>query len=97
MTPTTPRCEDMRLDPSLNVTPEGSLVDLPVAVDNVAEDRERTNQLPEEGLQEAPFETANMGIPDTCVKTKPESTTREAPRIIQRAKEVSREEAIAST
>ena len=61
----------MRLDPSLNVTPEGSLVDLPAAVGNMAEDRERKNQLPEEGLQGAPFETANMGISDTCVKTKP--------------------------
>ena len=97
MTPTTPRHEDMRLDPSLNVTPEGSLVDLPVAVGNVAEDRERKNQLPVEVLQEAPFETANMGTSDTCVKTKSESTIREAPRIIQRAKEVSQEEAIAST
>ena len=97
LTPTTPRCEDMRLDPSLNITPEGSLVDLLVAVGNVAEAGERKNQLPEEGLQEAPFETANMGISDTCVKTKPESTIREATRIIQRAKEVSREEAIAST
>ena len=67
----------MRLDPSLNVTPEGSLVNLPVAVGIVAEDQERKNQLPEEGLQGAPLETANMGIPDTCVKTKPESTMRE--------------------
>ena len=47
----------------------------------MAEDRERKNQLPEEGLQGAPFETANKGISDTCVKTKPESTIREAPRI----------------
>ena len=39
---------------------------------------------------------ANMGIPDTCVK-KPESTMREMARIIQRTREVSREEAIAST
>ena len=38
LTPTTPKCEDMRLDPSLNVTPEGSLVDPPVAVGVVAED-----------------------------------------------------------
>ena len=38
-----------------------------------------------------------MEIPDTCVKTVPESTTREAPRVIQRTKEASREEAIAST
>ena len=28
LTPTTPRHEDMRLDLSLNVTPEGSLADL---------------------------------------------------------------------
>ena len=38
-----------------------------------------------------------MEIPDTHVKTVPESSTREAPRIIQRTKEASREEAIAST
>ena len=87
----------MRLDPSLNVTPEGSLVDIPIAVGNVAEDREREDQLPREELQEAPIEIANMGTSDTCVKTKPESTIREAPKIIQRAKEASREEAIAST
>ena len=68
MTPTTPRCEDMRLDLTLNVTPEGSLVDPPAAVGIVVEDQERKNQLPEEGLQGAPLETANMGIPDTCVK-----------------------------
>ena len=35
LTPTTPKCEDMRLEPSLNVTPEGSLVDLPVVVDKI--------------------------------------------------------------
>ena len=29
---TSPRHEDMRLDPSLNVTLEGSLGDLPIAV-----------------------------------------------------------------
>ena len=38
-----------------------------------------------------------MEIPDTHVKTVPKSSTREAPRIIQRTKEASREEAIAST
>ena len=92
MTPTTPKCEDMRLELSLNVTPEGSLADIPGAVD-----RERKNQLPEEGLQGTSSETAYLEIPDTCVKTVPESTIKEAPRIIQRTKEVSREEAIAST
>ena len=94
MTPTTPRHDDMRLDPTLNVTPEGSLVNLPVAVGHMAEDRERKNQLAEEELQGTSSETAYMDIPDTCVKTKPETTTREAPRVIQRLKEVSREEAM---
>ena len=87
----------MKLDLSLNVTPEGSFVDLPAAVGNITEDRERKNQLPEEGLQGTSSETAYMGIPDTFVKTKPERTTREAPRVIQRTKEVSKEETIAST
>ena len=31
-----------------------------------------------------------MEIPDTHVKTVPEGTTREAPRVIQRTKEASR-------
>ena len=82
----------MRLDLTLNVTPDGSLVDLPAVVGNMTEDRERKNQIPEEGIQGTSSETAYMGIPDTFVKTKPESTTREAPRVIQRTKE-----AIAST
>ena len=97
MTPTTPRREDMRLDPTLNLTPEGSLVDQSAAVCIIAEDRERKHQLPEEGLQGTSSETAYMEIPDTCVKMVPVSTTREVPRVIQRTKEVSREEAMAST
>ena len=92
MTPTTPGHEDMRLELSLNVTPKRSLVDIPAAVN-----RERKNQLPEEGLQGTSSETAYLEIPDTCVKTAPERTMREAPRIIQRTKEASREEVIAST
>ena len=82
----------MRLEPSLNVTPEGSLADIPGAVD-----RERKTQIPEEGLQGTSSETAYMEIPDTHIKTMPEGSTRKAPRIIQRTKEASREEAIAST
>ena len=38
-----------------------------------------------------------MEIPDRHVKTVPESTTGEIPRVIQRTKEVSRKEVIAST
>ena len=94
--PTTPRHEDMRLDPPLNVTPEGLLGDLPAAVDHTAEDKERKNQLPEKKLQEAPSETANVGISDTHLKTKPERDIREAPQRIQRSREASREEALVS-
>ena len=84
LTPTTPKSEDMKLDLTMNVTPEGSLIDLPAAVD-----RERKNQLPEEGLLETSSETTYMEIPDAHVKSVPESSTREAPRIIQRTKEAS--------
>ena len=92
LTPTMPRGEDMRLEPFLNVTPEGSLADIPAAVE-----RERKDQVPEEGLLGTSSETTYMEIPDTHVKTILESSTREAPRIIQRTKEASREEVIAST
>ena len=95
--PTTPRHKDMTLDLSLNITPEGCLADLPAAVGHMAEYRERKNQFPEERPQGAPSETANVGISDMHLKIKPESNIREAPRRIQRTREVSREEALAST
>ena len=38
-----------------------------------------------------------MEIPETLMKTVLDNTTREVPRIIQRTKEVSREEPIALT
>ena len=93
----TPRHEDVRLDPCLNITPEESLGDLPAAVGHAEEDRERENQLPSERSQGAPSETANVGISDTHIRTKPESDTREAPQRIQRTREASREDALAST
>ena len=95
--PTTPRHEDMRLDPSLNVTPEGPLGDLLAAVGHVEEDRVGEHQPPRERSQGASSETANVGISDTHLKTKPESDTREAPQRIQRTREASREDALAST
>ena len=33
LTPTMPRREDMRIEPSLNMTPEGSLADIPTTVE----------------------------------------------------------------
>ena len=96
LTPTSPRPEDMRLDPSLNVTLEGSLGDLPTAV-NTEEAREIEHQVPEERPQGAPFEISVEGTPDTHLKVKPESNVRETPRRIQRTRQASREDAIAST
>ena len=92
LTPTTPRGEDMKLEPSLNVTPEGSLADIPTAVE-----REKKDQAPKKELLGTSSETMYMEIPNTRVKTVLESLTREAPRVIKRTKEASREEAIAST
>ena len=82
----------MRLEPSLNVTPEGSLADIPTAVE-----REKRGQAPKEELLGTSSETTYMEIPNTHVKTVPGSSTKEAPRVIQRRKEASREEVIAST
>ena len=39
LTPTQPRHDDMRMDSTLNVTPEGSLSDLPAAVGGIEESR----------------------------------------------------------
>ena len=82
----------MRLEPSLNITPEGSLADIPTTVE-----REKKNQAPEEELLGTSLETMYMEIPSTRVKTVLESSKREAPRVIPRTKVASREEAIAST
>ena len=92
LTPNMPRDEDMRLGPSLSVTPEGSLADIPTVVK-----REKKEQAPEEELLGTSSETTYMEIPNTHVKTVHKSPTQEAPRIIPRTKEASREEVIAST
>ena len=96
LTPTSPKPEDMRLEPSLNVMPEGSLGDLPNAV-NAEETRERECQIPKERPQGTPLETPNKESPETHGKAKSESNMTEAPRRIQRTREASREDAIAST
>ena len=56
LTPTTPRREDMRIEPSLNMTPEGSLADIPTAVE-----REKKSHVPEEGQLGTSSETTYMG------------------------------------
>ena len=92
LTPSMPRGEDMRLEPSLNVTPEGSLTDMPTVIK-----REIREQAPKEELLGTSSETTYLEIPNTCVKTVHKSPTWEAPKIIQRTKEASREESLAST
>ena len=52
LTPNTPRSEDMRLEPSLNVTPEGSLVDIPTVIK-----RETREQVPKGDFLETSLET----------------------------------------
>ena len=61
--PNVPRGEDMRLEPSLNVTPEGSLTDIPTVVK-----REMREQAPKEEMLGMSSETTYMEIPDTRVK-----------------------------
>ena len=92
LTPNMPKGEDVRLEPSLNVTPVGSLTEIPTVVK-----REMREQAPKEELLGMSSETTYMEIPNTHVKTVHKSPTREAPRIIPRTKEASREEAFVST
>ena len=81
LTPNMPRGEDMRLEPSLNVTSEGFLTDIPTVVK-----REMREQAPEEELLGMSSETTYMEIPNTHVKTVHKSPTQEAPRIIKEQK-----------
>ena len=69
LTPHTPGNEDMRLDPSLNVTPEGSLNDIPTVVK-----KETPEQIPERETMGTSSETAYMELPSTQVKTVPKET-----------------------
>ena len=77
LTLTPPRYEDMRMDSTLNVTPEGSLCDLPAAV----------------GGTEETAETLKTHLK---VATEGGPTQVESPRRIERTREASREDAIAS-
>ena len=79
--PHTPRSEDMKLEQSLNVTPEGSLVDIPTIVK-----RETLG---------ASSETAYMEFPNIQVETTPKEST--VPKSLPGTKEASRAEVLAST
>ena len=71
LTPHTPRSEDMRLEPTLNVTPEGSLTDIPTVVR-----RETGEQALERETLGTSSETAYMDFPNTHVKTIPKDSER---------------------
>ena len=90
LTPHTPRSEDMKLEPSLNVTPEGSLTDIPTVVK-----RTTREQLLEGETLGTSSETAYMEFPNTQVKTIPKDSER--PKSLQGTKEASRAEVLAST
>ena len=87
-----PRSEEMRLEPSLNVTPEGSLVDIPTVIK-----RETEKQVPEGDLLGTSSETTYMEIPSTSVKTVQKSPIPGVPKSILGTKEASRAEALVST
>ena len=101
--PTPPRHEDMRMDSTLNVTPEGSLGDLSATVGGVEETRERIHQVSEERLQDGSpstnIITSTEETPETLLKVAPERNLSqvESQKRIQRTREASREDAIAST
>ena len=64
LTPHTPRSEDMRLEPTLNVTPEELLTDIPTVVR-----REIGEQALDRETLGMSSETAYMDFPNTQVKT----------------------------
>ena len=80
LTPHTPRSEDMRLEWSLNVTPEGSLIDIPSIMN-----REMIN---------TSSEMTYMEFPNTQVETTPKEST--IPKSLPGTKETSRAEVLAS-
>ena len=82
----------MKLEPSLNVTPEGSLVDIPTVVK-----REIREQVPEGETLGMSSETAYMEFPNTQVKTIPKDPISRVSKSLQGTKEPSRAEALAST
>ena len=92
LTPHTPRSEDMKLEPSLNVTSEGSLADIPTVVR-----RETIEQVPEGETLGTSSETAYMEFPNTQVKTISKDPILGIPKALQGTKEASRAEALAST
>ena len=91
------------MDSTLNGTPEGCLSDLPAAVGGIEEAREGTHQISEMKLHDGSPSTNAMTSTEethnTLLKVAPgrHLSQIESPRRIQRTREASREDAIAST
>ena len=108
LTPTQPRHEDMRMDSTLNVTPEGSLCDLPAATGGdmgfrKEQQAQEASDTEIRGTQPSTTVLDPMeGTPYTSVKAVPgrgfdEQRTRQVdlPRRILRTREASQEDALA--
>ena len=109
LTPTQPRYEDMRMDSTLNMTPEGSLGDIPTATGGNV-DLMEAQQMLETSESEIVSNQPSMtlldraeGTPYTSVKVISERTpdgqmTRhtDIPRRVQHMREASQEDALAS-
>ena len=98
VTLTAPVYDDIRADTTLDVTPEGSLGDLPAAVEGT-EGRESTQQILDERRGPPPNVVPPAAeIPETNLKMVAESSTQVEPsRRIGITRESSREDAIAVT
>ena len=97
LTPTAPVYDDVRTDSTLDVTPEGSLGDLPPAVEGIEE--KENQQIFDEG-RSLPSNVAPPAaeIPETNLKVITESSTQVKPsRRVEITRELSREDAIAAT
>ena len=90
LTPCTPRSEDMKLEPTISITPEGSLADILTVVK-----RTTREQLLEGETLGTSSEMAYMEFPNTQVKTI--SKVPDIPTSLQGTKEASRAEVLAST
>ena len=98
LTPTAPVYGDIRTDPTLNVTPEESLGDLPAAVGGIDE-RESTQQtIDEERDPPSTVAPPAAEVPETSPKVINERSVQEdSPRRNEITRETSRDDSIAAT
>ena len=98
LTLTAPAYDDVRVDLTLNVAPEGSIGDLPAAVEGI-EGRESTQQIFGKGRNlYSNIVPPTTEIPETNLKVITRSSTQVEPsRRVEITRESSREDAIAVT